>query len=87
MRASSVVGLLGAATSVAPARRGLVARFDDDAGLGVVDVEGVGELPFHCTAIADGTRTIAPGSPVVCQLGPAHHGAVEAVTVVALGSG
>lgn len=85
MSAAAVVGLLGAATSASPARRALVVHFDDDTGLGVVDIDVVGELPFHCTAIADGSRTIAVGSPVVCRLGPAHHGGVEAVAVVPLG--
>jgi len=43
---------------------GTVAAFDDPRGLGTVRVDGGGELPFHCTAIADGTRTIAVGAPV-----------------------
>jgi cold shock CspA family protein len=44
---------------------GTVASFDDPRGLGTVRVDdGDGELPFHCTAIADGTRTIAVGARV-----------------------
>jgi cold shock protein len=43
---------------------GAVAAFDEPRGLGTVRVDGGGELAFHCTAIADGTRTIAVGSPV-----------------------
>lgn len=85
MSAAAIAALLGTATTDAPAQRGTVSRFDDDAGLGVVDVEGVGETAFHCTAIADGTRTIAPGTAVVCRLAPAHLGAVEAVGLVTLG--
>jgi cold shock CspA family protein len=44
---------------------GVVATFDEARGLGTITVdEGGGELPFHCTAIADGTRTIAVGERV-----------------------
>ncbi|MCB1004656.1 MAG: cold shock domain-containing protein [Acidimicrobiales bacterium] len=49
--------MLGAAT-------GVVARFDDPRGLGTVRTEDGREFPFHCTAIADGTRTIDEGAPV-----------------------
>ena len=45
-------------------RRGAVAQFDDPAGYGtVLDVDGQSWF-FHCTQIADGTRTIAEGAPV-----------------------
>ncbi len=44
---------------------GTVTEFDDDAGLGVITAdEDGGAFPFHCTAIADGTRTIAVGTRV-----------------------
>ena len=84
MIAATAVALLGMATPGAPARCATVSRFDDDAGLGAVDVDGLGEIPFHCTAIADGTRTIAPGAAVVCRVGPALLGRVEAIGVVPL---
>lgn len=43
---------------------GLVESFDDEVGLGViVDGDG-GRWPFHCTAIADGSRTIEVGATV-----------------------
>ena len=43
---------------------GRVATFDDPAGFGeVADDEGR-RWWFHCTAIADGTRTIAEGAEV-----------------------
>ena len=44
--------------------RGVVDSFDADVGLGViVDDEGR-RWPFHCTVIADGSRTIDPGTDV-----------------------
>ena len=43
--------------------RGQVISFDDDRGYGTVG-DGAGEWFFHCTAIADGTRTIAVGTEV-----------------------
>ena len=45
-------------------RRGAVTSFDPGSGLGVVaEASGV-EWPFHCVSIADGSRTIDPGTPV-----------------------
>ncbi len=47
--------------------------FDDLAGLGVVERDDGTRYPFHCIEIADGTRTIAVGTPVafglLCKLG------------------
>jgi cold shock CspA family protein len=43
---------------------GLVWEFDEPRGLGVIRHEGGDDVPFHCTAIADGSRTIAVGQPV-----------------------
>ena len=43
---------------------GAVVAFDEHRGLGEV-ADGAGaRYPFHCTAIADGTRTIAVGAAV-----------------------
>ena len=36
------------------------------------------ELFFHCTAVADGSRTIAVGAPVVYQVVAGHLGRWEA---------
>ena len=41
------------------ARHGVVTAFDDERGWGTVTTAGGEELFLHCTAIADGTRTIA----------------------------
>ena len=38
-------------------------------------------FPFHCTAIADGTRTIAPDTAVKFRLVPGPLGALEATAI------
>jgi cold shock CspA family protein len=43
---------------------GRVTEFDDHSGLGVVASDDGDEYPFHCIAIADGTRTIQVGTRV-----------------------
>lgn len=61
--------------------RGTVTAFDDPRGLGVVTTADGRELAFHCTAVADGTRTIAVGTEVAVQIGPGLPGRWEAVVV------
>jgi cold shock CspA family protein len=74
--------MAGSAASAAPsafeAGTGVVATFDEPRGLGTITADGAdgtggGELPFHCTAIADGTRTIPVGTRVRFEVvaGPA----------------
>jgi cold shock CspA family protein len=43
---------------------GIVREFDDGRGLGTVTADDGGTYPFHCTAIADGTRSIEAGARV-----------------------
>ncbi|MEZ5244700.1 MAG: hypothetical protein R2707_06375 [Acidimicrobiales bacterium] len=58
-------------------RRGRVTEFDDAAGYGTVaDVDG--QWFFHCTEIADGTRTVEPGAEGDFVLAPGHLGRMEA---------
>ena len=59
---------------------GVVAEFDEHVGLGVVRTEE-GEYPFHCTQIADGTRTIEVGAPVRFDVIAGHLGKWEAARV------
>jgi len=59
---------------------GRVAEFDDDRGIGWVEAGGERWL-FHCTQIADGTRTIATGIAVTFEVRPGHRGTWEAVRV------
>jgi cold shock CspA family protein len=47
---------------------GRVAEFDDHRGRGEIEARGGLRFPFHCTAIADGSRTIAEGAPVQFRL-------------------
>jgi cold shock protein len=66
-----------AGVSLAPGR-GVVEAFDDPRGLGVVRSDDGVELPFHCTAVADGTRTIAVGARVAYRVVPGRLGRWEA---------
>ena len=43
---------------------GAVATFDERRGLGAVESSDGTRYEFHCTAIADGTRTVAPDAAV-----------------------
>lgn len=43
---------------------GTVIAFDPHAGLGDISDDAGGVLPFHCVSIADGSRTIEPGTKV-----------------------
>ena len=59
---------------------GRVAEFDEDRGVGWVEV-GSERWFFHCTEIADGTRTIATGTPVTFEVRAGHRGTWEATRV------
>jgi cold shock CspA family protein len=63
---------------------GRVAEFDGDRGLGVLVADDGRELPFHCTAIADGSRQIDPGTRVGFVTFPGPLGRIEARGLVAL---
>jgi cold shock CspA family protein len=57
---------------------GAVVAFDDVKGYGAVrDSDGV-EHFFHCTQIADGSRTIEVGTPVSYEVVPGRLGRWEA---------
>lgn len=57
---------------------GVVSSFDEPRGLGTVKSSTGEELPFHCTAIVDGTRTISVGERVRFQVVPGRLGRWEA---------
>ena len=59
-------------------RRGRVVAFDERRGLGEVEDADGGRLPFHCTAIADGTRRIAADTEVVFDVVAGPLGRTEA---------
>jgi cold shock CspA family protein len=60
------------------ARTGVVATFDEEAGIGIVETGRGEELGFHCTQIADGTRTVPAGTPVRFTLIAGRGGSWEA---------
>ena len=65
-----------------PQHAGVVTAFDEAVGLGVVrSTDGV-ELPFHCTAIADGSRNIPEGTAVRYEVVPGRRGRWEATALV-----
>ena len=64
--------------------RGVVSEFDDDKGFGVIRADSGEDYFFHCTAIADGSRTIAPGAPVTFSVVPGHRGRYEAADIIKL---
>ncbi|MEW6152533.1 MAG: cold shock domain-containing protein [Actinomycetota bacterium] len=57
---------------------GTVATFDEHAGYGTVRGDDGRTLFFHCTAIADGSRTIEVGRAVAYSVVPGHGGRWEA---------
>jgi cold shock CspA family protein len=61
--------------------RGRVASFDPRRGLGEVDDEDGTSYGFHATAIADGSRRIQVGAPVVFTISPGHGGLYEACSL------
>jgi cold shock protein len=61
--------------------RGTVASFDEARGYGTVRAEDGRDLFFHCTQIADGTRTIPVGAGVTFEVVPGHNGRWEATGV------
>jgi cold shock CspA family protein len=56
---------------------GIVVDFDEHRGLGTVEAEGT-RYPFHCTAIADGSRTVEVGTRVRFEVRPGPLGRWEA---------
>jgi cold shock CspA family protein len=60
---------------------GRVASFDEHVGRGEIEAGGGLHFPFHCTAIADGSRTIAPDTPVRFRLVIGPLGALEATAI------
>jgi cold shock CspA family protein len=60
---------------------GAVEAFDTPRGLGTIRDDDGADLPFHCTAIADGTRTIDVGRRVAFDVVPGRLGRWEATAV------
>jgi cold shock CspA family protein len=60
---------------------GRVSAFDEHRGLGEVTGDDATIYPFHCTAIADGTRAIAVGTDVEFDVAPGRLGRWEAAAI------
>lgn len=63
-------------------RVGVVTAFDDPEGLGEVTDEAGSTFAFHCSAIADGSRTIQVGTTVRFVVVAGHVGLFEAAGLV-----
>ena len=64
---------------------GKVSAFDEHRGLGEITTSDGVVYPFHCTVIADGTRTIAVGTSVEFEVVAGHLGRWEAAAVAPTG--
>jgi cold shock CspA family protein len=61
--------------------RGTVTSFNEARGLGAVTATDGRVFSFHCTAIADGTRTIVVGTAVEFEVVAGHLGTWEATNL------
>jgi len=61
--------------------RGTVTEFDAARGWGAVTDDDGTRAEFHCTQIADGSRSIAVGTAVRYRLAPGHLGRWEAAAI------
>ena len=66
-------------------RTGRVEEFDERRGTGTVLSDDGTSYPFHCTAITDGTRTVAAGTRVVFEAAAGHLGRLEARSLTGIG--
>jgi CspA family cold shock protein len=60
---------------------GTVTAFDDTRGLGTITADDGRTFAFHCTQIADGSRSIEVGRAVQFDLAP-KLGRYEAIAIV-----
>ncbi len=60
---------------------GTVTAFDEHRGLGEVEADGGATFLFHCTQIADGSRSIATGTAVAFDVVAGHRGRWEAAAL------
>jgi cold shock CspA family protein len=61
---------------------GRVTTFDERRGIGEITGDDGAVYPFHCTVIADGSRTIAVGTAVDFECVAGHLGRWEAASIV-----
>ena len=60
---------------------GRVVAFDERRGLGTIESPDGTRFPFHCTRIADGSRTIGVKTAVTFDVVPGHLGQWEAAEI------
>jgi cold shock CspA family protein len=60
---------------------GRVTAFDDHRGLGEITTDDGTAYPFHCTVLADGSRTIPVGTAVEFEVAPGRLGRWEAAAI------
>jgi cold shock CspA family protein len=60
---------------------GRVAAFDERRGLGEIEGADGRRYPFHCTEIADGSRTIGVNAAVKFSVAPGALGRWEAAAI------
>ncbi|MGZ4689223.1 MAG: cold shock domain-containing protein [Acidimicrobiia bacterium] len=60
---------------------GVVVAFDEGRGLGEIEGADGARYGFHCTAIADGSRTIAVKAKVSFEVVPGQLGRWEAADI------
>ena len=60
---------------------GVVKEFDERRGLGTIAGDDGAVLPFHCAAIADGSRTVEAGRRVRFEVVPGLSGRWEAAGI------
>lgn len=60
---------------------GAVANFDEAAGIGIVRGDDGREWFFHCTQVADGSRTVPAGAVVSFEVRAGHLGRWEACAI------
>jgi len=63
---------------------GTVAEFDEHRGVGLIEGSEGRQLFFHCTGIADGSRSISVGIEIAFQVVAGHRGQWEATSVTKL---
>jgi hypothetical protein len=68
-------------------RIGVVTEFDEPRGLGEVLGDDGTSYRFHSTALADGSRDVAVGTPVVFSVAAGHGGRYEARAVTTISGG
>ncbi len=59
-------------------QQGRVVEFDEHKGYGWVEADDGRRLFLHCTAIADGSRSVSVGVRVTFDVAPGHLGRWEA---------